>query len=227
MIVWQESIIERPKSLVEIAADAIRRGIICRELILGQPLTEAGLAKKLGISKTPVREGLSLLRSEGLVVAEPHRGYRVFNMTQEELVDFCELRFALESQALRYAVERQKLKLTQQLYQILIDMKENYSPENREKYLELDTSFHHSFFCCAQSRFLYHHYANIKAIIETLRHYISRTDEATENSYEDHKKITEFLINNDLESALGQLEAHIVKWSKRSNLSANLSKVMR
>ena len=152
MIVWQESIIERPKSLVEIAADAIRRGIICRELILGQPLTEAGLAKKLGISKTPVREGLSLLRSEGLVVAEPHRGYRVFNMTQEELVDFCELRFALESQALRYAVQRQKLKLTQQLYQILVDMKENCSPENREKYLELDTSFHQSFFCCAQSR---------------------------------------------------------------------------
>ena len=97
-------------------------------------------------------------------------------------------------------------------------MKENCSPENREKYLELDTSFHRSFFCCAQSRFLYHHYANIKAIIETLRHYISRTDEATENSYEDHKKITEFLINNDLESALGQLEAHIVKWSKRCNL---------
>ena len=146
MIVWQESIIERPKSLVEIAADAIRRGIICRKLILGQPLTEAGLAKKLGISKTPVREGLSLLRSEGLVVAEPHRGYRVFNMTQEELVDFCELRFALESQALRYAVQRQKLKLTQQLYQILIDMKENFSPENREKYLELDTSFYQSFF---------------------------------------------------------------------------------
>ena len=146
MIVWQESIIERPKSLVEIAADAIRRGIICRKLILGQLLTEAGLAKKLGISKTPVREGLSLLRSEGLVVAEPHRGYRVFNMTQEELVDFCELRFALESQALRYAVQRQKLKLTQQLYQILIDMKENFSPENREKYLELDTSFYQSFF---------------------------------------------------------------------------------
>ena len=67
----------------------------------------------------------------------------------------------------------------------------------------------------------------ISKLFETLRHYISRTDEATENSYEDHKKITEFLINNDLESALGQLEAHIVKWSKRSNLSANLSEVMR
>ena len=55
IIVKQESIIERPKSLVEIAADVIRRGIIRWELILGQPLTEAGLAKKRGISNTQVR----------------------------------------------------------------------------------------------------------------------------------------------------------------------------
>ena len=227
MITWQESNIERPKSLVQIAADAIRRGIILRELVLGQPLTEAGLAKKLGISKTPVREGLSLLRSEGLVVAEPHRGYRVFSMTQEELVDFCELRFALESQALRYAVQRQPLKLAKQLQQILTEMEANFSPENREKYFELDTNFHKSFFRCAESRFLLQHYENINAIIETVRHYISGTDQATGNAYENHKKITECLINRDLVGALGHLEAHIVNWSKRSNLKANISEVIK
>ena len=227
MITWQESNIERPKSLVQIAADAIRRGIILRELVLGQPLTEAGLAKALGISKTPVREGLSLLRSEGLVVAEPHRGYRVFSMTQEELVDFCELRFALESQALRYAVQRQPSKLAKQLQQILTEMEDNFSPDNREKYLELDTNFHKSFFSCAESRFLLQHYENINAIIETVRHYISGTDEATGNAYEDHKKITECLINTDLLGALEHLEAHIVNWSKRSNLKANLLEVMK
>ena len=227
MITWQESNIERPKSLVQIAADAIRRGIILRELVLGQPLTEVGLAKTLGISKTPVREGLSLLRSEGLVVAEPHRGYRVFNMTQEELVDFCELRFALESQALRYAVQRQPLKLAKQLQQILTEMEANFSPENRERYFELDTNFHKSFFRCAESRFLLQHYENINAIIETVRHYISGTDQATGNAYEDHKKITECLINRDLVGALGHLEAHIVNWSKRSNLKANISEVIK
>ena len=227
MITWQESSIKRPKSLVQIAADAIRRGIMLRELVLGQPLTEMGLAKTLGISKTPVREGLSLLRSEGLVVAEPHRGYRVFSMTQEELVDFCELRFALESQALRYSVQRQPLKLARQLQHILTEMEANFSPENREKYFELDTNFHTSFFRCSESRFLLQHYENINAIIETVRHYISGTDQATGNAYEDHKKITECLNNSNLEGALGHLEAHIVNWSKRSNLKANISEVTR
>ena len=67
MIAWQESNIEWPKSLVQIAADSIRIGIIRRKLVLGQPLIESRLAKDLGISKTPIREGLSLaLRRSGV-----------------------------------------------------------------------------------------------------------------------------------------------------------------
>ena len=222
MITLKESNIEWPKSLVQISADLIRVGIIRRKLVLGQPLIESRLAKDLGISTTPVREGLFLLRSEGLVTAQPNRGYRVFTMTQEELIDFCELRFALESRALRLAFQRQPLELNQQLKRILSKMKGNHSPENRETYLELDTAFHQSFFKCAQSRFLYQDYVKINAIIETVRHYISWTDEATGTSYEDHKNISECLINKDLEESLKQLEGHIVNWSKRSNKKTNL-----
>ena len=106
-------------------------------------------------------------------------------------------------------------------------MKANFSPENRERYFELDTNFHKSFFNCAESRFLLQHYENINAIIETVRHYISGTDQATGNAYEDHKKIMECLISSDLAGALGHLEAHIFNWSKRSNLKENISQVIK
>ena len=58
-------ITKRPKSLVQVARDAIRKGIIRKELKLGQPLKEASLVQALEISNTPVREALSLLKSEG------------------------------------------------------------------------------------------------------------------------------------------------------------------
>ena len=222
MMACRDLNIERPKSLVQIAADSIRSGIICKKLVLGQPLTELGLAKTLGISKTPVREGLSLLCSEGLVFAEPNRGYRVFNMTPEELIDFCELRFALESRALRLAVQRHPLELNQQLNHILSKMNNSRQPKNLRAYLQLDTNFHQSFFDCAQSKFLYQHYENINAIIETVRHYIFGIDEAIETTYEEHKNISECLIKGDLEIALQQLEAHIVNWSKRDTWEATL-----
>ena len=58
-------ITKRPESLVQVARDAIRKGIIRKELKLGQPLKEASLVQALEISNTPVREALSLLKSEG------------------------------------------------------------------------------------------------------------------------------------------------------------------
>ena len=48
-------ITKRPKSLVQVARDAIRKGIIRKELKLGQPLKEASLVQALEISNTPVR----------------------------------------------------------------------------------------------------------------------------------------------------------------------------
>ena len=104
-------ITKRPKSLVQVARDAIRKGIIRKELKLGQPLKEASLVQALEISNTPVREALSLLKSEGLVVSELHKGYRVFTMNHEDLVHFCKLRFAPESPAFRYGVEHDLLGL--------------------------------------------------------------------------------------------------------------------
>ena len=57
-----------------IVANAIIRG----DFKMGQPITEASLSTSLNISKTPVREALSKLESEGLVVSEKNKGYKVF-----------------------------------------------------------------------------------------------------------------------------------------------------
>ena len=68
---------------------------------MGQAVTEAALIiHSLNISKTPVREALSKLESEGLVVSEKNKGYRIFSLSKQEYIELSELRFALESQAL-------------------------------------------------------------------------------------------------------------------------------
>ena len=57
--------VNRPESLTEIAANKIREAIINNDFKLGQPLSEAFLSKSMEISKTPVREALAKLKSEG------------------------------------------------------------------------------------------------------------------------------------------------------------------
>ena len=209
---------DRPKSLVQIAQDAIRRGIIQKELKLGQPLKEAALARPLQISNTPVREALSLLKAEGLVVSVPHKGYRVFTLNQEELVAFCELRFTLEAQALRYGIERNPKELVQKLHGVLLKMQKNQDESLREEYLNLDTLFHMSFFKACQNDFLLGHYQKINSMIETMRHYISISNEATQKSLESHKAIVNEIDQGRIPKAIELLEDHIVSWSKRSNI---------
>ena len=209
---------DRPKSLVQIAQDAIRRGIIQKELKLGQPLKEAALARPLQISNTPVREALSLLKAEGLVVSVPHKGYRVFTLNQEELVAFCELRFTLEAQALRYGIERNPKELVQKLHGILLKMQKNQDESLREEYLNLDTLFHMSFFKACQNDFLLGHYQKINSMIETMRHYISISNEATQKSLESHEAIVNEIDQGRIPKAIELLEDHIVSWSKRSNI---------
>ena len=209
---------DRPKSLVQIAQDAIRRGIIQKELKLGQPLKEAALARPLQISNTPVREALSLLKAEGLVVSMPHKGYRVFTLNQEELVAFCELRFTLEAQALRYGIERNPKELVQKLHGILLKMQKNQDESMREEYLNLDTLFHMSFFKACQNDFLLGHYQKINSMIETMRHYISISNKATQKSLDSHQAIVNEIDQGKIPKAIELLEDHIVSWSKRSNI---------
>ena len=209
---------DRPKSLVQIAQEAIRIGIIQKELKLGQPLKEASLARPLQISNTPVREALSLLKAEWLVVSVPHKGYRVFTLNQEELVAFCELRFTLEAQALRYGIERNPKELVQKLHGILLKMQKNQDESMREEYLNLDTLFHMTFFKACQNDFLLGHYQKINSMIETMRHYISISNEATQKSLENHKAIVNEIDQGRIPKAIELLEDHIVSWSKRSNI---------
>ena len=59
--------LDRPRSLTDLAVERIRAAIVEGDLAFGEQLSEAALALKLGISKTPVREALLRLKMDGLV----------------------------------------------------------------------------------------------------------------------------------------------------------------
>ena len=92
-----ELTIDRPRSLAATVADRLRQAIIDADLALGSELSEVGLATRLGVSRTPVREALTLLQQQGLVNIIPQRGTYVFFPTEQDIIDLCEYRIVLES----------------------------------------------------------------------------------------------------------------------------------
>jgi DNA-binding GntR family transcriptional regulator len=84
------------------ASGVIREAIIDGRLAPGQRLKEEELARELGMSRTPVREALLVLQSEGLVESIPRRGATVRSYAADDLDDMYQLRAVLEGSCARF-----------------------------------------------------------------------------------------------------------------------------
>lgn len=94
----------QPQTLVDLVIDALISQAARGAVLPGDRIVEAELARKLGISRVPVREALRLLESQGIVVNEPYKGIRLRPVTNRRVHDLIEARTALETSAAHRAV---------------------------------------------------------------------------------------------------------------------------
>jgi DNA-binding GntR family transcriptional regulator len=88
-----------PRSLPEVIYQDVRERILSGRLAPGQPVRQDALALDLGVSKIPLREALTRLEQDGLVTANPRRGYEVKSMTAGEAEEIFDLRLSVEPAA--------------------------------------------------------------------------------------------------------------------------------
>ena len=93
-----------PIRLADVAADRIRNMILKNEFSVGEPLNEVWLAQELGLSRTPIREAITQLESEGLLGVLPGRGAFVASLTAEDYSEINSLRIVLEPLAAEHAI---------------------------------------------------------------------------------------------------------------------------
>jgi DNA-binding transcriptional regulator YhcF (GntR family) len=102
---------ERPRSrrpLHEEAADRLRDMIVEGELAPGERVREQAVCDRLGLSRTPLREAMKVLASEGLVILQPNRGATVSDPGPADIADTFKVIGALEALAGELACERVK-----------------------------------------------------------------------------------------------------------------------
>jgi len=93
-------------SLPELVYTRLRDAIISGAFDAGRPLRQEEIALNLGVSRVPVREALTRLETEGLVLQRPRRGYVVTSLNQEEIEDIFDIRMMLEERAAYLATKR-------------------------------------------------------------------------------------------------------------------------
>jgi DNA-binding GntR family transcriptional regulator len=121
---------------------AIKVSILSGHLAPGEKLTEEHLANTLGVSRTPVREALHRLESEGLIKIRKKRGFVVSKDSKEEVEEIFELRSILEGYALRIISESVSEQTLYRLERFIRNAEESLKRKKIEDVFKWNTRFH-------------------------------------------------------------------------------------
>jgi DNA-binding GntR family transcriptional regulator len=203
--------IDRPRSLTVTVTERLRQAIIDSELPLGSELSEVGLAAKLGVSRTPVREALSLLQLQGMVNIIPQKGSYVFFPTEQDIVDICEYRIVIELRAVSFSMARQREATLAMLRRALVMMGEARAQRDPVAYSRADTVFHDAFIKNCRNRYLQDGYALAAGPIATLRTHLSGPLAGVQDrSFVEHQQMADGFEKGDIVGIESILTRHIL-----------------
>ena len=126
----------------EMAYEFLKSSVLSGHFNPGERLTEEHLAKKLGVSRTPVREALHKLESEGLIKPLETRGFIVSRDSKDEVEELFELRAILEGYALRIISERISEEDLKQLGRLIAGAEDGLRRKRMEEVFKWNTKFH-------------------------------------------------------------------------------------
>lgn len=210
--------VERPQLLTDIAYDRLREGIVAGELKLGEQVSEAQLAQRMGISKTPVREALVRLKMEGLVEIQPQRGTFVFKLTPEQVGQLCRYRAMIETSALREAAAAAPLQLIARLRAHVAEMRGSEAARDLQRLSRIDMNFHYEFLACCPNPYLRAAYELIRYQLIALRH-----RSPIENMVDSHQVLIDLLEAGDIDAAVQELHAHVLENEARYSAACSVS----
>src|SRR3954467_438589 len=120
----------------------VREAILEGEIPPGTVMSQVAMADDLGVSRTPLREALRMLQSEGLVDAQANRRVTVKPISATDLEELVVMRVALEAEALRLSVARQTPESIAALEGRLAEMAHFAGTKDYERWTQPHTAFH-------------------------------------------------------------------------------------
>ncbi|MBX3601475.1 MAG: GntR family transcriptional regulator [Rubrivivax sp.] len=198
--------LERPQLLTELACERIREAIVSGELQLGAQVSEAQLAARLGVSKTPVREALLRLKNDGLVEIHPQRGTFVFRLTPAQVGQLCSYRAMVETAALREAFAADAAGLQREWSRCVAEMRKAERARDLRALARIDMDFHWQLFAHCRDEYLCAGYEVVRSQLVALRH---RSPIA--NAVASHQVLVDALAAGDVERAGALLREHVLE----------------
>ena len=196
------------RALYEEVAELLRERIFRQELKPGSWIDELKLAEEYGISRTPLREALKVLATEGLVTMKLRRGAYVTEVSERDLAEVYHLLAVLESDAAAVAAERasaQQMRELQDLHHRLAA-----ASGEREEFFRINEAFHRKLLAVADNRWREQMVADLRKVMKLNRHSSLFKEGRMEQSLAEHRAIVQALTQRQPELAAERVSAHFM-----------------
>lgn len=201
-----------PASLADAAYEQIKRDILNGDLAPGAKLRMDRLSQRYGLGSSPLREALTRLVAEDLVLREQQRGFSVANVSNEELMDLTQTRCWIEEMALRKAIAaggqdwEEAIVLAFHRLQRVPRPSAGTLLEPGSEWLIRHDAFHAALIAACGSRWLLSFCARMREQSYRYRREVSQERQA--GSLAEHQAIMEATIARDADLAVDLLVAH-------------------
>lgn len=197
----------------ELAYSAIRDDIIRGELSPGSKLKVADLRARYSVGAAPLREALSRLVGDRLVVQQTQRGFRVKEASPADVKDVGRVRILLECEALRESMvsgrDDWEARVVASYHRLTLAEGREKTPENLRELELRNNEFHEALVSATESKWIlelraqvYHHHERYRYLSRTQKN--SKRDTAVE-----HAAIYDAVIRRDVEEACALTTNHI------------------
>ncbi|WP_394788665.1 GntR family transcriptional regulator [Rhodoferax sp.] len=195
-----------PRALYEEVAELLRQRIFARSLEPGSWIDELKLAEEYGISRTPLREALKVLATEGLVTMKVRRGAYVTEVSETDLADVYHLLGLLESDAAGVVAAQATAEQRAEL-QALHDELEA-AVGDREQFFAINERFHMRLLAIANNRWRDQMVADLRKVMKLNRHNSLLKAGRIQESLLEHRALMAAVVAQDAPAATQRMLEH-------------------
>ncbi|MHB1373851.1 MAG: GntR family transcriptional regulator [Thauera sp.] len=199
-----------PIALYQEVAERLRQRIFSHELPPGTWVDEQALAEHYGISRTPLREALKVLASEGLVTLKPRRGCYVTEISERDLDEVFSVMSLLEGECARASARKASESDLTRLRAIHAELEKAAAATDIDGFFEANQAFHVALQQIADNRWLLQVIADLRKVIKLSRHHSLFSEGRLEQSLVEHREILQALLARDGERAEERMRTHIL-----------------
>ena len=191
------------------AAARLRAMLIEGAIAPGAKLNERELCEQLKISRTPLREAIKMLASEGLVELLPNRGAVALSLSEQDVIDTFEVMANLEAQSGELAAARITDAELAEIRALHFEMLAAYTRRDLPRYYALNAQIHACINAAAKNSVLARTYAQLNARLQALRFRSNQDGQKWQRAVNEHERMIDALTRRDGAAMRAVLVEHL------------------